>query len=620
MARPPDEIGGHPRKVDRPHKTAEAFTDAGQAIAAVKERLNAEPSGRWQYHDKNGDVVGYVLRFDPPGKDKTFRPISRHGGHWFIGAMEAPRPLYRLPKLQSAKHILVVEGEEAADALRAIGIKATTCPGGSNGVSNTDVAPLAGATVSILPDNDTPGERYAQTLALRLEKLKPRPEVGIVRLPNLPEKGDAADFVPTRRKAGRTDDEICAEIEELCGQAEPMGPTERLVVTRMDQVESQVVEWIWPGRIPAGKLSMIVGDPSAGKSMLVVDVAARISNGAAWPDAPTEPGIVGDVLLLNDEDGLADTIRPRLDAASAKALRIHHIGANRRRTDSGAIIDQPVRLDADLQLLEEELAKIDNPRLIVVDPINAYMAGVDAHKDVDIRSLLMPLAQLAERTGVAILAICHLRKSAGKAIHSVLGSIGYVGVARVVWLVATDRDEPERRLFLPVKNNLAQLGRGLAYRIVAPHGAPHIEWEPAPIEARADDYTGGDDARRDRTARNDACEWLIDVLSDGPVASKEIEVRAGRTESRGGPYYEQKKISEYARSAPLGAGHGYHRSPTLTQQHLKPNRRRLAKTIKIAKSATIQKLAILATLPRPTEPTRPRSDMGRPPGAVLDVA
>ena len=229
-----------------------------------------------------------------------------------------------------------------------------------------------------------------------------------------------------------------------------------VVVTR------ESLEWLWPGRIPLGKLTLLAGDPGLGKSFVTLDIASRVSRGDAWPDMPLLKQTPGDVILLNAEDDLADTIAPRLDKMSAddsRILALEGIEADGKR--------RHFSLEADLPRLEEVLAENEDIRLVVIDPIAAYCGAVDSHKNSDVRGLLAPLAELAGRYRVAIVSVTHLSKSGGtKAVYRAMGSLAFAAAARAVWAITKDSDDPERRLFLPAKLNLARDPDGLAYRIV----------------------------------------------------------------------------------------------------------------------------------------------------------
>src|SRR5262249_15560795 len=148
----------------------------------------------WTYHDAQGEPVGVVVRWDgPTGKD--IRPVARHADGWRICAMPDPRPLYHLPDLAAACRVVVCEGEKAADAARSLGFVVTTSAGGSQAAAKTDWRPVAGKEIWILPDNDQPGRKYAETVAGILPKLTPAPAVRVVELPDLADGGDIVDWI-----------------------------------------------------------------------------------------------------------------------------------------------------------------------------------------------------------------------------------------------------------------------------------------------------------------------------------------------------------------------------------------------------------------------------------------
>jgi hypothetical protein len=318
------------------------------------------------------------------------------------------------------------------------------------------------------------------------------------------------------------------------------------VVRCLADVPAEDLEWLWPGRIPLGKLTLLAGDPGLGKSFLTLDLAARVTTGRAWPGAADEEGAwqrdgdegvaspsamldptaspPGDVVLFGAEDDLADTVRPRLDAAGADVSRVAAVEGIH-----GTSGPRGFSLVTDLPRLEAVLAMRPQARLVVIDPITAYCSGVDSHKNADVRALLAPLAELAARRRVAVVAVTHLNKAAGgKAIYRAMGSLAYIAAARVGWLVAKDKDDPTRRLLLPVKNNLAEDVGGLAYRIEE----GRIAWERGRIDLDADDaLSSGNDAGRAAgrhgddwpTERRDRAErFLEERLANGPVPVTEI--------------------------------------------------------------------------------------------------
>lgn len=234
-------------------------------------------------------------------------------------------------------------------------------------------------------------------------------------------------------------------------------------------------------------------------------------------------------MLITAEDDLADTIRPRLDAAGADVARIVALDSVTWRDDRGWVRQRPFEL-ADVEALRGLVARTPDCRLLVIDPVSAFVGGHDSHNNAEIRALLAPLAKLAEDCGVAVVAVTHLSKGAGgRAVYRAMGSLAFVAAARCAWLVARDRQNPERRLFLPVKNNLADDQSGLAYGIV--DGA--LAWEQGAVTVRADDVLGDGDGSSasskpgpEQTTRAEATAWLREILAAGPIAAAQVQHEA----------------------------------------------------------------------------------------------
>ncbi|MBI4585498.1 MAG: AAA family ATPase [Planctomycetes bacterium] len=305
-------------------------------------------------------------------------------------------------------------------------------------------------------------------------------------------------------------------------------PARTPIVRRLAEVERRPVRWLWADRIARGKVSMVVGDPGLGKSLLTVDIAAIVSRGACWPDRPGQRGEAGDVVLIGAEDDLADTVLPRLEAAGADVSRVVALEGI-SEASAGASVRLWLDLRRDLPLIEATIAALPDPRLIVIDPISAFLGGVDTHKNSDVRGVLGPLAELAARTGTAILCVSHLNKSgSGPAVYRTTGSLAFTAAARAVWAVSRDREDKdgERRLFLPVKNNLGPDRGGLAYRLEPAGDTLRIIWSPDPVFLPADEAltTERDGDRDDQTG---AAEWLLEALAGGPRPSDEV-VKEGR--------------------------------------------------------------------------------------------
>lgn len=296
-----------------------------------------------------------------------------------------------------------------------------------------------------------------------------------------------------------------------------------IVVCAAD-VKPEPIRWLWPGRIALGKVTLLVGDPGLGKSLVTIALAAHVSRGTSWPVDHAQCQR-GKVLILSAEDDPADTIRPRLDVADADPSQIHLLKAIRGiDLKTGEPVTRMFSLKRDLVALSAELERLRDVRLVVVDPVSAYLDGTDSHTNADVRALLAPLAELAARHQVAFVAVSHLNKGGQQsALYRVTGSLAFVAAARAVYAVLKAPDDPRRRLILPVKNNLAPDSSGVAYAIgQAANGSPVLEWEPDPVTITAEEALAPVEPDEDRSERDEAAEWLRGALADGPKRTKEL--------------------------------------------------------------------------------------------------
>ena len=291
-------------------------------------------------------------------------------------------------------------------------------------------------------------------------------------------------------------------------------------IVRLSDVRPERVDWLWPARMPLGKVTILDGDPGLGKSTIALDLAARVSRGLPMPGVSAGRRPAG-VVLLSAEDGLADTIRPRLDAAGADVARVVALTAV---FADGA--DRLPTLPGDLDRLEAAIVAHEAD-LVIIDVLMAYLdAEVNAHRDQDVRGALAPLAAMAERTGAAILVLRHLNKSTGgPAVYRGGGSIGIVGAARSALVVGRDPDDEDRLVLAVTKSNLAPLAPSLAYRIVDHDGAGGIAWEGASTLTAAQ-LLSAPTSTEERTALDEAKAVLRDLLGSGPVPSKDVQRQA----------------------------------------------------------------------------------------------
>lgn len=291
---------------------------------------------------------------------------------------------------------------------------------------------------------------------------------------------------------------------------------------RLSEVVPERVAWLWPGRIPLGKVTIVDGDPGLGKSTLVEgEMAARVTTGSPWPDGAPCP--LGSVVMLTAEDGLADTIRPRLDAHGADASRVVCFEA----VEYGPEDERPPSLALDIARIEAAVIR-EGALLVVVDVLMAFLGSrTDSYRDQDVRAALSPLVKMAERTGCAVICLRHLSKTGGaNALYRGGGSIGIIGAARAGLLVALDPEDPERRILAVTKNNLAAPVSALAFRLLPDeeHGCARVAWGGHTAHTASQLLEHVDP--EERSAGDEAVDFLRELLADGPVPAKKVKAAA----------------------------------------------------------------------------------------------
>lgn len=473
----------------------------------------ARPDGnRWAIaeRDANGEIIGTAYRDANGGKD-----FKRGGKRGLIVAW--PIDAYAGTMIDAP--IFVCEGASDTAALLGLDLDAVGVPmAGQCGAMAAEL--LADRHAVIVADGDGAGRRGAMKVAKPMTK-----RCASVRImePPLGAKDARAAVIACADRSAFLDGARVAEPTKVEGNSvsEPDHAGGAPVLLRLSDVEPRDVLWLWEGRIPRGRLSLLSGRPGEGKSMATMDWAARVTTGRAWPDG--SPCALGSVVLVAGEDDPHDTIRPRLDAHGADPTRVHllqsvvHVGR-------GGVTREEAFTLADLRALESTLAQIPDCALVIVDPIGSFIGGgVDAHRDNEVRSILAPLATLAQRSGAAVLLVAHQRK--GAAPHAddlVLGSRAFTGIARSVLHLLADPDDEERRLLLPGKMNLSRPAAGLAFTIDGT--PPRIEWEPDPVELTADGALAAQASASGsrRTKRDVAAVWLQDFLSECARPATEV--------------------------------------------------------------------------------------------------
>jgi hypothetical protein len=330
------------------------------------------------------------------------------------------------------------------------------------------------------------------------------------------------------------------KLHSTFGQHRIKGSKKSSSLLALSTVKPLATDWLWQNRIPRGAQTINTGLPGTGKSQQLCDIIARITTGTPWPDGCDCPS--GEVILLTAEDALASTVVPRLDAAGANRERVFtlpmiHVDAKTERS---------FLLTEDLDELERHLVERPQVLAVGIDPITAYLGSgkIDAHSATDVRGVLGPLGALAERRNVAIYTITHPAKATTAAINAFVGSQAFIATARVGYLTIEEADDEGRptgrSLVTMVKANLGPRMPTLAYRLAqVAVGEDHrdgrtiygsyVTWDDGPVDVTADQAlaaAAGKGRGSEPSAKNDAVEFLVQVLAGGPLPVVDIEAEA----------------------------------------------------------------------------------------------
>jgi hypothetical protein len=504
------------------------------------------PDHVWPYVDATGAVVRRTARWDLPGGGKRVRPQVPDGrGGWSVGEMRGARPLCRLSELLARPDapVLVVEGEPAADAAQDVlsDYIATTSAGGSGAAARTDWAAVRGRRVTVWPDADAPGARYAADV-VQLARAAGAAEVRVVDLPeDLPAGWDLADRLPPTWTVD-TVRELIERARPPADAAPSVGRRARLVCVA--DVAPKAVEWLWLPRLARGKLTLLAGDPGAGKTHLALAVAAGLSRGWPLPGQVTS-GPPCSIVYMSREDGVADTLRPRLDALRADCSRVHVLDG---AADGGSV--SLANVDVIVDAIERTGAA-----LVVVDPIQSWLgARVDAHRANETRPVLDALAAVCARHRCACLVIAHTAKARGvRAVTAALGSIDFAAAARVMLIAGADPHDESRSVLAAAKSNIGPMPDSVAYAIDRETGA--FSWAGT-VDVTAADVLAADGATEDdRSALSEAIDWLRTELAAGPRTARDME-RAARAAGIAGHTLRRARRAAGVRARRQGFGRG----------------------------------------------------------------
>ena len=285
-----------------------------------------------------------------------------------------------------------------------------------------------------------------------------------------------------------------------------------LKLIHMEEVVSKEVSWLWYLYIPYGKITVIEGDPGEGKTTLVLKLAAMLSKGLPLPcddDRPYEPI---HIIYQTAEDGIDDTIKPRLEQNGADCSMIR-------------VIDET---EKELSMTDERLEQAiveTNAKLIILDPIQAYIgATVDMHRANEIRPVLKKLGMIAEKYQCAVILIGHMNKASGsKSTYRGLGSIDIMAAVRSLLFIGKVKKDPTTRVLIHEKSSLAPPGETMAFKLGDEEG---FRWVGA-YEISADDLLDGKEGKPTETKLQRGTKLIYELLADGnAVTIRELDEKA----------------------------------------------------------------------------------------------
>jgi putative DNA primase/helicase len=520
-------------------------------------------SEAFDYEDETGALLFQAMRFEYQNTDgsfvladtgkrkKTFRqrqPDPARAGQWLYNLDNVRRVLYRLPELLedlSLGHaVIIVEGERKVNLLRGWNVPATCNPMGAEKWTDDYSATLSGADVIILPDNDEQGHKHLDKVAASLAQVGAN--VRTLDLPGLGPKGDIVDWA----KAGGTVEQLHELIEREAmawePSAEPFETAEirkaeppssiEIITLKGSDIRPEPIDWVWKYWLARWKLHILAGVPEAGKTTIALSLAAIISVGGKWPDG-TIFAIPGNVLIWTSEDDPSDTLIPRLIRMGANLDRIYFIKETRQSGKKPRPFDPATDLDA----LDAKARAIGDVVLLIIDSVvSAVPATRNSHNNVETRSGLQPVVDLAKSTHIAAIGIMHLTKGTiGKdPLERLAGSLAFGALPRLVMFAAKNNaigdDEPER-IMTRVKSNIGPSDGGFGYHIDMAHlqerpdiEATRVVWE-SPLEGTARELLNDAEGEQEDsgvTKLEGAKRFLRAALANGERPQKEVEAAA----------------------------------------------------------------------------------------------
>ena len=510
-----------------------SIEDVGELPAAFAD-YQRRPGLLIPIRSVNNKIESWQLKPDIPRLNSQGKPLkyeTASGARQMLDVPQSVVPLLGNPLLP----LWITEGPKKVDAGLCHGVgcivglqgvfgwRGTNEHGGKVALSDWEQVALNRREVVLAFDSDVMRKPEVRAALDRLSNFlgSKGAEVRYLLLPDLADGGKCGldDWFV---HGGTLNDLMQHVHKDLEGTTLAMRPdiVPTANVVRMQDVEAKPIDWLWPGWLPKGMLTLLGGYAGDGKSTLTMSLAAAFSTGGALPDGATAP--VTNTLLLAAEDDLAHVVKPRLQVHGANMSRIVSL----QGIQQGEISRQ-FTLRGDLSLLKQLV--IENEiGLVVIDPLSSYLANGDRNSEGDVRDTLQPLVQLMEQTGVAVLGIMHVGKTDGqsRAFQKLMGSTAFTALARSVWMVCDlpvdfqVDGEPTRKMLGVSKSNYAVPPRPIQYCRPQDGANQFLGDSPVSIEAV---FTWKPKPEKVETERDMAEEWLLEFMNGQRVLASEVE-------------------------------------------------------------------------------------------------